>query len=517
MKEDIKTTSALLSLLVLTFLLLPLANIEARRGCCSWHGGVCGCQCCDGTPLSSTCLPYYPGCGGGGFYNPPSYDYPSYAPTIPDCPLNSYYDSISDSCKCYSGYVVSGGKCISTDQYCRDKYGFNARYNILTDTCECRYGYVLSGGTCVDGDTVCHRQHGYNSYYDSLTDSCKCDYGYVFDSLDQCVSRDDYCQDLYGFNAEYDTLTDKCVCKRGYIVNSTKTRCINGDTYCRNEYGIHSSYDYWAEKCECDVGYLLSGNQCMDVDNYCQNLRGFHSRYNAITGICECNYGYKLKDGNCVAPEISKISPVSAGAGDEITVKGEHFGDTKYGDLRLYVGSVRVNLSDITRWRDDEIIFDIGDYLESGYVILKDNIAHAEARGSYLEILEPEQTDMFVYPFTPITKEKHSSTFQQITTESESGVESDAEPETREGVISSVEEDSLIGEQKDDGTLAEGTSEQLEQVEGDTENKEAEGNEDETYKTTTFVDSIVLLSSKISNTLGSIFTSIKTLWYELFQ
>ncbi len=33
----------------------------ARRGCCSWHGGVCGCdessgmiKCCDGT-LSPTC------------------------------------------------------------------------------------------------------------------------------------------------------------------------------------------------------------------------------------------------------------------------------------------------------------------------------------------------------------------------------------------------------------------------------------------------------------------------------
>ncbi len=36
--------------------------VEARRGCCSHHGGVCGCFCCDGTPLSSTCLPYYPQC-----------------------------------------------------------------------------------------------------------------------------------------------------------------------------------------------------------------------------------------------------------------------------------------------------------------------------------------------------------------------------------------------------------------------------------------------------------------------
>ncbi len=46
-----------LAILGLTF----LTNIDIlnRRGCCSSHGGVCGCsggsaQCCDGT-LSPTC------------------------------------------------------------------------------------------------------------------------------------------------------------------------------------------------------------------------------------------------------------------------------------------------------------------------------------------------------------------------------------------------------------------------------------------------------------------------------
>jgi len=34
-------------------------SIVERRGCCSWHGGVCGCSlgrvsCCDGT-LSPSC------------------------------------------------------------------------------------------------------------------------------------------------------------------------------------------------------------------------------------------------------------------------------------------------------------------------------------------------------------------------------------------------------------------------------------------------------------------------------
>lgn len=40
---------------------------DARQGCCSHHGGVCGCavsgqKCCDGSPLSSTCAPYYDRC-----------------------------------------------------------------------------------------------------------------------------------------------------------------------------------------------------------------------------------------------------------------------------------------------------------------------------------------------------------------------------------------------------------------------------------------------------------------------
>lgn len=39
-----------------------VGDVEARRGCCSYHGGVCGCGCCDGTGLSSTCAPYYPEC-----------------------------------------------------------------------------------------------------------------------------------------------------------------------------------------------------------------------------------------------------------------------------------------------------------------------------------------------------------------------------------------------------------------------------------------------------------------------
>lgn len=47
--------------LVFGLFLLLSTNVSARSGCCSHHDGVRadGCGCNDGTPLSSTCAPYY--------------------------------------------------------------------------------------------------------------------------------------------------------------------------------------------------------------------------------------------------------------------------------------------------------------------------------------------------------------------------------------------------------------------------------------------------------------------------
>lgn len=48
------------------------AVADAQSGCCSHHGGVCGCRCCDGTPLSDICVPYFPTCGGSAPLAPSS-------------------------------------------------------------------------------------------------------------------------------------------------------------------------------------------------------------------------------------------------------------------------------------------------------------------------------------------------------------------------------------------------------------------------------------------------------------
>src|SRR6266568_375749 len=51
------------SLFILSLFLFVSQQITfSRSGCCSHHGGVCGCGCCDGSSLSAICAPYYPQC-----------------------------------------------------------------------------------------------------------------------------------------------------------------------------------------------------------------------------------------------------------------------------------------------------------------------------------------------------------------------------------------------------------------------------------------------------------------------
>ena len=59
-----------ISVLSISLILLISVPAESRQGCCSRHGGVCGCQCCDGTSLSAKCAPYYPGCSAPGIEKP---------------------------------------------------------------------------------------------------------------------------------------------------------------------------------------------------------------------------------------------------------------------------------------------------------------------------------------------------------------------------------------------------------------------------------------------------------------
>lgn len=75
--------AGLISLFLFLFLTQP---VLARSGCCSHHQGVRadGCGCNDGTPLSSTCAPYYT-CTANeapAYVYPTSTPYPTRIPTL---------------------------------------------------------------------------------------------------------------------------------------------------------------------------------------------------------------------------------------------------------------------------------------------------------------------------------------------------------------------------------------------------------------------------------------------------
>jgi hypothetical protein len=102
-----------LTLLFCLFILSPSAI--ARSGCCSHHGGVCGCGCCDGSSLSSTCAPYYPWCN-----SPPPTPTPVIIPTNLNGSSSFNYD---DSTKSYDVFFnwddwsQSTGWSIGISQY----------------------------------------------------------------------------------------------------------------------------------------------------------------------------------------------------------------------------------------------------------------------------------------------------------------------------------------------------------------------------------------------------------------
>lgn len=98
----------------LTFLFFIFSHsvIYARSGCCSHHGGVCGCGCCDGTSLSSTCAPYYPSCS-----STKSYVAPTYKPTSKPTPKPTVYIP-APTPKTQSSPVVKSS--LSDDSYDKD-------------------------------------------------------------------------------------------------------------------------------------------------------------------------------------------------------------------------------------------------------------------------------------------------------------------------------------------------------------------------------------------------------------
>jgi hypothetical protein len=199
-----------------------------RTNCSSWglYSGEYHCHNAKSSPQ-----PYEPitstyGAGGTGYTSPaPQYKAPSYTASKPSCPSMASYDSVSDSCKCFSGYVTETNyagdqTCISGSSKCQKELGYGSRYDSISKNCECDYGYILSNGKCVSESKYCNDTLGYNSKYNSLRENCECNYGYKM-SNNKCISEDDYCDDILGKNSKYNSIDEKCECDFGYEFDGT--------------------------------------------------------------------------------------------------------------------------------------------------------------------------------------------------------------------------------------------------------------------------------------------------------
>lgn len=218
------------------------------------------------------------------YYNKPtvgsSYTYPtSTYITTPTCPSMSTYDSSSDSCKCYSGYIVSGSSCTNASLYCSSKIGLMSQYNSLSKTCECMYGYEYDGSSCV-----------YKSKYSSISSStcplnsstslidstkCSCYAGYQVNvTKDACVvalvkTQAELCKDSFGINS-IPTSDDKCNCNTGYQWASDNKSCVvsplkTNEQICQDSFGLNAIWEgtYSAVNgrlnCNCKTGFAWDG------------------------------------------------------------------------------------------------------------------------------------------------------------------------------------------------------------------------------------------------------------------
>lgn len=251
-------------------------------------------------------------------------------PTTPTCPASSYYDSLSSSCKCLTGYLVQDGSCVSYQNYCWKQIGIMSQWNYLKNTCECSSGYVIDNisSQCTSGNTVCHTKYGYNSSYQNYSNSCVCDTGYNFDTSQQCVRNKTYSAPVY-------------VPSYSPIFSSALT-CVDNASVVN---GL----------CTCKDGYLMSNNQCIThtqdcINTYGQNVYGVKGTKN--NSSCYCLSGYVWNKEMTSCETIKVVSPTTitnnlklGSSGNEvellqiILINKKLLSDTSNGFKASYFGS----------------------------------------------------------------------------------------------------------------------------------------------------------------------------------
>ncbi|MFH1968098.1 MAG: trypsin-like peptidase domain-containing protein [bacterium] len=176
---------------------------------------------------------------------------------------DNFIDS-SNMMVCDFGLIESdvSGRCISLDQYCKEKNGTHWVQNAYDNTCECAQGYSYStwSNDCVSYSTLCSENY-INSIWDGSY--CDCPNGYTWNfTQTACISNNAGCAEKWpntyfsGFDSDGKKI---CDCIAGYSWNPTKNFCRSHNETCKLTYGSNSVWsgdvDYnGSPLCSCIIG-----------------------------------------------------------------------------------------------------------------------------------------------------------------------------------------------------------------------------------------------------------------------
>jgi len=203
------------------------------------------------------------------------------------------YNSLYNQCECFVGYVfgedaIGRNQCISEDDWCHNKYGYNSRYNILTDKCECKSGYeftVKSGG--VLKCESCFSKYGLYSSYNYVDKKCECDEGYILEN-NECVKQ----QITITCPLNSTLIGSQCICNSGYIASSSS--CITYTQNCQNKYGSNSYED--KQYCYCSSGYEFNSDKTSCIKSIICPINS-----TKVGQSCICNEGFVSKNEQCIS------------------------------------------------------------------------------------------------------------------------------------------------------------------------------------------------------------------------
>jgi hypothetical protein len=214
---------------------------------------------------------------------------------------NPYCASFSQSTcnRCFAGYYLNNGICITVSAYC-------LTYNMNNGNClTCRAGYTLYSGLCL-GRIACATQDN-NGY----CTSCPSGYQIWQQLCIRIIDLNPYCLTFTG--------TVCAFCLPNYYLG-TNGICIALSSAC-NTYNMQTGFCL-----SCPVGYLFYNNQCSNLvytNPYCQLFTGtictrcydrywlnnglcvpvnnLCNTYEQLTGLClTCKSGYIFNNGLCI-------------------------------------------------------------------------------------------------------------------------------------------------------------------------------------------------------------------------